>query len=237
VKVLRKEVHVAFENGKVWDGSREDCPDNIFSTNEAFVSLDREESKVRGFRPFAGNFVVEFKGIYHKDNELPQPQLKAAKQIQWVKGGKPMSGTIPTHQEFSVVMEIVGSEWEGTKLFAYPWYMFERDIDGSAKQVGPGGEINKVNDLLKLAGFDFVTDNLAYSDNVLPELELLLQSKGPHQFTVDVVKGYVKDYRPLPVGLSMPKAKAKRNTKAPTGAKRGRPKKVADNLDTPREED
>ena len=220
VKVLKNSVKVTFSSGKVWEGSSDECPDGIFSTPEAFVSLDREETKVRGFRPFSGTFIASFVELWHKKDMQPAPSLKPAKGINWLdkKTGEPRSTTIPTHQEFTAVLQLHGEPWDGLKVFAYPWYMFEEDTDGTSKQVGPGNEITKVNALLRFIGFDFANDTISYSDNVLPELQLILKSKGEHVFMVEIDKGYIKQYKAMPVGMGAPTKKARR----------GRPKKVAD---------
>jgi len=232
VKVLKKSVRVAFESGMVWEGTVDDAPKGIFTTPKAFVSLDAGETKIRGFRPYEGKFLCNFVDIYCRtdddgDEQPPEPVLVEAKQISWTKGGKTQSATIPTHQEFTAVLELVGSEWEGTKAFLNLWYMFEDDGTGAAMQVGRGSEIDKVNKFLKCAGFDFVNDGLKYSDNVLPALRKLLKTKGPHEFLVEFGKGYTKGVEDLPVGLGSKKPKAKAKMAAKPAAKRGRPKKAA----------
>lgn len=228
VKVLRNSVKITFESGKVWEGSPDECPDGIFTIQEAFVSLDREETKVRGFRPYSGTFIASFVELFHKKDQQPAPSLKPAKTISWndKKSGDPRTGTIPTHQEFTAVLKLHGEPWDGLKVFSYPWYMFEEDTDGTSKQVGPGNEITKVNALLRFIGFDFANDTLSFSDNVLPELQLILKSKGERVFMVEIDKGYIKQYKAMPVGVGAPTAKAKR----------GRPKKVVDDV-APDEED
>jgi|SaaInl7_200m_RNA_FD_contig_21_644347_length_843_multi_16_in_0_out_0_2 hypothetical protein len=169
----------------VW---KDDRPVGVFR-----VTLNDKKDRLVGINALPGVYVVSFEKFGKRDaTDVPQP---------WIMRGGPRtskSGSTwmqPDSMKFTFVLKIHDSQNlknDGLTATGMLSYIFERDqITGDTYYTGTGWEMETLELFLKVAGFDFLEDEIPYAGNILPQLEELLQSRNV-KFQAEInEKGFV----------------------------------------------
>ena len=172
VTVTSNKVRVIFDGkDQVIDVLREDAPDYMVSGRQV-VNLSGDNNRIFSAKPIGGSHVCRFIGFWSKEDEPPTPR-KIDARTGTSKAGKPYK--IPEHLEFTALFEITSKKWNRYQLSQNLFYAFEH-YEGDITQIKGAGS-QKLTDFLMVAGLDFATDEIPFSENVLPFLEKLLLSR------------------------------------------------------------
>ena len=174
VTVTSNKVRVVFEDkDQVIDVLREDAPDYIVSGKQV-VNLSGDNNRIFSAKPIGGSHVCRFIGFWSKEDEPPTPR-KIEGKTGTSRQGKPYK--IPEHLEFTALFEIISKKWNRYQLSQNLFYAFEQYEDTAITMIkGTGSQ--KLEEFLLVAGLDFASDEIPFSENVLPYLEKLLLSRG-----------------------------------------------------------
>ena len=172
VTVTSNKVRVQFtEKDQTVDVLREDAPDYMVSGLQ-IVNLSGDNNKIFSAKPMGGSHVCRFIGFWSKEAEPPTPR-KIDARTGTSKAGKAYK--IPEHLEFTALFEIVSKKWNRYQLSQNLFYAFQH-YEGDITQIKGDGS-QKLSEFLMVAGLDFTSDEIPWSENVLPYLEKLLLSR------------------------------------------------------------
>lgn len=155
----------------VWKAER---PLGVFK-----VTLNDKKDRLVGIGALPGVYVMSFEKFGKRDAlDVPQPwPLRGG--LRTSKSGN--TWMQPDALKFTVILKIHDSRSpknDGLTATGMMSYIFERDkITGDAYYTGTGWEMETLELFLKVAGFDFLNDEIPYAGNVLPALEELLKSR------------------------------------------------------------
>ena len=199
------------------EGVSEDLPRLTAGTEMTNVAcrLNGSGDILYGFHPAKGSHIVTFLKFSGKAGEVSRPRLQTGGPRQTRDGRK---WNQADRMVFTALLEIMTGDFKGCVVPFTVDYIFERDVDGSAFMKGPKRSMLQLGKFLELAGFD-MTSVLRWSENVLPDLEMLLsEAAETHPFQISMMIGHtggawVDDMSELPAGLNLsnlptPKAKA-----------------------------
>lgn len=180
---------------------KEDAPDYLIDGTYN-VGMDADCTKVLWAAPPFGNYVVQFVGFPHRDDEPPRPYEIKAHMVQ--SSGR----NFMTKDQwlFSAEYEVMRGEYKGFKVKkAYIPYAFKPFTFTSRTLAGITGEGSKrLEEWLLAHKYNFDVDELEYADNVLPQLEKVLKVRGPIILMAELTKeGMVSKLSPVPDGLSI----------------------------------
>jgi hypothetical protein len=178
VKSTAAKVMVTFvDGGDNFVFPPEDVPEYMEDFNgRCFVATNRDQTTVVFAAPHKGQHLIRFKEFWHKENEPPQiDHDPGGRKLPTKKGG---FWTTPEQFTFSVTYEIVAGEYKG-------WPMRQRFLpyDGFFQAEGEEGEPiagvmdKRLEDWLAKVGYDFDTDTLPWSENVLVPLQKILRKR------------------------------------------------------------
>ena len=190
---------------------REDAPDYMISGRQ-LVTLSGDNNKIFNARPQGGSHLCQFIGFASRDAEPPTPRKIDAKTGTSKKG---QAYKIPEHLEFTALFQILGGQWKGYQLANNVFYAFLPYEGGITQIKGTGSQ--KLEDFLMVTGLDFATDDIPFSENVLPFLEKLLLSRGKKLIIGLSPDGWVDTIVQAPEGMGEEeptKATVKIETKA-----------------------
>ena len=210
VRVLPTSLRVIFQkDGRAIDtydvqktGWPEDRPSGLYKitlakTNDAvkFVSPPgRDEPFLVRFDEFANRI-----GRTDDNPGVPQPKIKPGETKSWPGGG---SSYIPEHPVFSAKLVVIEKgPYTGLSINYEIPYIFE-NYPGTTSTMfaGTAKQNERLEKFLRLVGMDLLNEDIPFSDNVLPWLEMRLQQLGK-VFSVQLNEsGYVaKDgFRTIP---------------------------------------
>jgi len=187
VTVTSTKVRVVFEeSAQVIDVLREDAPDYMVSGRQ-IVSLSGDNNKIFSAKPLGGSHFCKFIGFWSRDGEPPTPK-KVEARSGTSAAGKPYK--IPEHLEFTALFEIQKPKrWLRYQLSMNLFYAFS-EYEGEITQIKGNGS-QKLEETLEVIGLNFTTDNIPFSENVLPFLENLLISRNKTVVISVTPKGWV----------------------------------------------
>jgi len=166
-------------------------------------SANKEGDKLFGVRPADGTHFVKFSRFTSRKGMPPAPRNVDLRSGVARKTGNHYS--IPAHQEFTSILEIVGSAaHKGMEMPYNLWYVFERYEETNSAQFG-GTNKARARDLvefLELCGFDPQSESINYpgDGNVLPGLEAILQGKKRFLTVVLNGQGWIDSIASAPEG-------------------------------------
>lgn len=130
-------------------------------------------------------FTVHITGMPRK-KDAPDPMF-------WTRQGRlaPWGKWQPEALMFTIFTQILEpKKYKGLQIPGTFLYGFDRDELGNMKVVGIGTDATKLEALMNLGGFDWIEDEIPYSNNVLPDLEALFLDRD-RPFVVRMRKGYI----------------------------------------------
>mgnify|MGYP001589048655 CR=1 FL=1 len=213
VRVLPKIVKVTLDN-QVYEIDKDNAPAHVFTTDEAFVSLSGDKSKMYGFAPVEGNFFLKFRGFTKDQQENPATYVREP-ETRPGKGGKG-SWVTPRRLCFTALLEVQGSEFDGATVRKTLDYNFTPDESGRNTNIdGDAYHVRILTEFLRLAGFDFVSDSIDAGEaaEVILGLESVLLEKDA-VFMGSIKNGYANELSSPPKGVAIPKKKVSRAKKA-----------------------
>lgn len=193
VTVTSTKIRVVFQGtGQTIDVLREDAPDYMISGKQ-IVSLSGDNNRIFSAKPSGGSYVCKFIGLWSREGEPPTPKKVPAKS--GVSKGKPYQ--IPEHLEFTALFEIQSpKKWKRYQLSQNLFYAFS-EYEGGITQIKGNGS-KKLEEFLQVCGMDFVSDDIPFSENVLPYVEKLLLERN-HKVIISLnPDGWVDSIVPAP---------------------------------------
>lgn len=188
VTVTTNKVRVEFEdnNNQVIEVLRDDAPDYII-TGRQIVVLSSDNNKIFSAKPIGGSYMCKFIGFWSREGEPPTPKKVEARTGTSSKGN---AYKIPEHLEFTVLFEIVTpKKWSKYQLSMNLFYAFSEYEGGITQIKGAGSQ--KLVEFLEVAGVDFTTDDIPFSENVLPFIEKMLLNRNKTMVISLNQKGWV----------------------------------------------
>lgn len=208
VASLRKtaEYIIVKLDGHTYEIPYEDAPKILPEGEEVFVRIwDSNTGPVLNeARPAGGSHVVRFKQFgrdLQGETDIPMP---------WVmKGGPRKTKTgktwvAPDKLVFTAELEILVEPHKGILIPLLLDYLFEQYEDTGHTMIrGSGKAAQRVVKFMELAGFDWNTDDVEWSENVLPALEALLSTKDKIFMVTMTGTGYPDSLSELPAGVTL----------------------------------
>lgn len=202
---LQGEATVTLEGGKIvvvftednkryMDVTMEKIPEGLVSGDKYQVRLNSTGTEMYSIRPVKCTAVAVFERFTAKKDEPPQPK---------VQQGGPRNGSKGTWYAkdkliFTALFKIVSKKYRGMEI-AYPLDYTFKQWENSTDTVIPTGSKNKdkVVTFLETTGWDAATDEIPYSENVLPFLEKLLKARNKQVLLAVNDKGYIDSLSPF----------------------------------------
>lgn len=167
-----------------------------------YYKLNSDEDILFELRPYGtdmeNRFMVSYKWIPHADGENPKTYTSAGRKVTVKKTGKDL--WIPEHEQFNVEFDIIAGKYKGMTIKASLAYQFAEDDEGNVMIAGHGqwfsGWARELEQFIMLAGFDFTSDNIRWSDDdseVLVELNDILSAR-KNVIDVKIVNGWVREF-------------------------------------------
>ncbi|MBE0573339.1 hypothetical protein IH575_00345 [Candidatus Dojkabacteria bacterium] len=192
VTVTSTKIRVNFQGtGQQIDVLREDAPDYMISGKQ-IVSLSGDNNRIFSAKPSGGSYICKFIGFWSKNDEPPTPKKVPARS--GVSKGK--SYQIPEHLEFTALFEVQTGKWKRYQLSQNLFYAFS-EYDGGITQIKGNGS-KKLEEFLQVCGMDFVSDDIPFSENVLPYVEKMLLERGKKVIISVSPDGWVDSIVPAP---------------------------------------
>ena len=164
------------------------------------VTVSSDGTKIFSITPVDGTFIVRYDGMVTQDGNLPMPKL--------MKGGERKSkngkGTwiAPDYLAFTVLLKVISNPNKRIKIPYNLNYSFEQYLDTKETLIPIGSSpLERTEKFLRVAGYDFSTDSIPWSENVLPAVDDTLTDRAV-KFQVFMKNGYVDDIAPMPPILS-----------------------------------
>lgn len=219
VRLLKDTLKIIMEdNPQPYEFLAEEYPYKVLTGKNLYVALSADEGSIIAIRPYAGTYPVRFFGITHQEGEPPSYKEEAARIVSYKdkNTGQQKSFPAPARLVFFSLLEIVAGVEEG---ICYPFkvpYAVDRNAQtGNMMISGAPSDAKAMRAFMEMWGYDFMNDEIAFSSNILPELENLLKNRDTLML-VNVEKGWInKDgFSNLPPGYN-PRAKKSPAKKAP----------------------
>lgn len=201
VRLLKDSVRITFEEGEGYDLEKDQWEEGR-SGGKYNITLNSQGTKIISVRPLAGTYIVKFHSFGNRKDDIPEPK-------RW-RGGPRRGKTGNTWYQpdrfmFTLNYRVVDTDKKYAGLFINEFlpYCFEKYPGTEFTQVtGARSDINKIERILSIVGFDFMRVEIPFSINVLPWLERhLLTCDKTFMVTINE-KGFVDTTAPLPEGLN-----------------------------------
>lgn len=185
------------------------APRKIYSP--IFFKLSGDGQAIFELRPYGApredKFIVRFNRLPHKDGEEPDHYLSEARDIVWLnpKTNKKVPLHFDAMEKFNALLSIVTGKYKGMDIKVTLAYMFEEDeLDGGIWVNGKGKEFDLLESFLTQAGYDWDSDSMEHTPNILPQLDVILQERAEDNiFEVRLAKGWPKEFQSLPEGMAI----------------------------------
>jgi hypothetical protein len=192
IRVLKNLVKVIFADGDLYELPLEGWPKER-PAGQYNVTLSKERDKVMFINAQAGMYLGRYKGMPRpQGGENPEPYIERGGPRKNKDGG---SFYAQDEMRFKTQVEILDEDahTDGLIITMSLPYLFEQAPGlPNAIIVGRKGQLARLNDGLKVLGYDPTTDeDIPYSPNVLPWLDRwLLVNRRVFQMTLND-KGFI----------------------------------------------
>ena len=217
VRVLQKALRIVFADGDQYEVEKGDWDRPSGKYN---VTLSTMGDKILFVSPPpSSTCLVRFVGFGNRQNEIPEPYIKRGGPR---KGKNGSSWFAPDELTFSAKLEVVDkSPYNGLSIpYSLP-YAFEQYPGTNTTMITAAQtRLIRIEEFLRITGLDLATEDIPFSDNVLPWLERRL-TQTPKIFSVSLNdKGFIQNLVDIPDYLLPPeltgkpkKAKATKKSK------------------------
>lgn len=169
------------------------------------IRLNGTSDVIWGWGPVKGKFIarfVEFAAGRDEDGnkELPEPRFQQG-GYHPTKTGKGR-WYAPDKYTFTPILEILNGDFKGCRIGVFLDYAFERDSSNNA-YINAGKKMQEmIENFLVNAGFDMENEDIPYSENILPDLQMILAKRSKkNTMWIEVEGGYVKVIDEVPAGM------------------------------------
>jgi hypothetical protein len=211
VSVGRKSVIIYTEDERIDipipDGIPEEMelPPAGTQLRNVMVNTNGGGDMLYGFFPSKGTHIVKFYKFSCRDGEDPKPRTIPGGERKSNDGRKWYQ---PDRLGFTALLRVMAGEFEGCIIPLTLDYIFERDVDGTCFLKGGKKSVGRVQNFLDLCGFDTANETLRWTDNILPDLQMLLSERSDEAtFQVAMKDGWVDEAAELPAGFNFKSAK------------------------------
>lgn len=197
LNVTKKLIHIQTENGS-YDFARESLGEGVTlpvenKTLPCSFRTSEDGGTLYGVAPASGMFICQFNRFAAKKGEVPRP---------WLQPGGPRDyngkhWVAKDQYMFTCLLTILSGDWKGCEIAFILPYAFVAEANGDVAIKTGAKTLEKIDNALTLFGIDWTTDNLKWSDNILPALEEILQTRSGI-FQAALEKGNVQELNPLP---------------------------------------
>ena len=159
-----------------------------------WFSLSLDETELFEIRPWDGLHPVKIKEFTRTEEnaDFPEPYVKRGRPGQKrLPNGKISKWPAPPDElRFTAVLEIMGGEFKGYTVKYWLPYIFERGEGNVAKvKTRSTKRLERLQEFLRLAGWDAQNEDIPFSENVLPFLESELVGRSDKNHMMMTVSG------------------------------------------------
>jgi len=192
LQIAGDKVIITMNDKRYEDVSKASLPEGVVSGEQYSIRLSGDGTELWSIRPVQASVVVMFEKFAGKKDEIPQPTIQKGGPREY-QGKKWFA---EDKLVFTAILKVVSKRYKGMEIPYIMDYTF-RQYEDTTDTIIPYGSKKKqqVLDFLKFFGWDAEIDAIPYSDNVLPFLAKLLQSKGV-KLLATVDKGYISNLSP-----------------------------------------
>jgi hypothetical protein len=191
VRVLTRSLHIHFlEDDEVFEVTTEGWDREGGRYN---IVLEKTNDKVKFVSPPGRSepYYVQFIEFGNRPNGVPEMKKKLGGTFPSQHGGtyyRPDTWVAVVKQEV-----VEQGLYKGLTIpYDFPYIFAQDPASGAAMLEGKPGEIRKVEEYLRIAGFDFANEDIPYQTNVLPWLEGRLQAAAKIYTVTLNEKGFVQ---------------------------------------------
>lgn len=203
VRVLKHSLQVHFlEEDDVYDVALEGWEREGGRYN---IVLEKTNDKVKYISPpaRAEPYYVKFAGFGNRQNDIPEPKKKPGGMFPNRDG----SGMFyrPDAWVASVKQEVLEAGlYQGLIIpFDFPYIFAHDPVSGAAMLEGRPAEIRRVEEYLRVTGFDFSAEDIPFQTNILPWLEVRLLAADKIYTNMLNEKGYVESVQAAPAFVDL----------------------------------
>jgi hypothetical protein len=206
--MLKDSVKVIFEEDQAtYKIPRSRVPDYLTKGGKLFIQLSTDTTQIRRASPISGSYIVGFMSFTRpQGSDVLGPAVPVQKEHNW---RDKTTGVMrkQAYWAFTVVQEVLEGPFAGMRLFGPQEYRFVEAIVDGESVAGIFGRSARAYIRLKAwleaAGLNWEEDTIAWSDNVLPEIEELLHGRmQPYLCQLDGKFGWPDTYSALPANLA-----------------------------------
>jgi hypothetical protein len=204
VRVLKNGLRVIFADGDTYEVSSEGWN---YPTGKYQITLSEGNDKILFASPPAGTYLVRFREFGNRQNKsdgntgMAEPYIKRGGMRDGKNGNKWFA---PDELSVSCKLEVVdpsgpSSAYKGLNIiYSFPYAFDVQPGTQFTMITAKASRLVKIEEFLRIAGLDFLNDDIPYSTNVLPWLEHRLQS-ARKRFSVTLnEKGFVQTLTEIP---------------------------------------
>jgi len=204
VRVLANKIKVIFEDGDIYELPLE-AWDTARKPGNYYIGLNKDRTDIAFLNPPPGRtWTTRFREFKREGAEIPMPYVEPGGMRQKKDGGTFYAESELRAKALLSILEPDG-KYDGLTLTVIIPYIFDQSPNNPSATImyGKKGQIARAERLLRLAGFDFATDQIPYSPNVLPFLETMLKERDRVFTATTNDKGFVTELGELPVGFQV----------------------------------
>lgn len=210
VRLYKTKCKVEMEDGSLYELSKESIPSYLTKGDKLYVSLSEDTTRIRSARPISGTHIVGFIG-YTRPEGRDHPPYPVLKERKW-RDKKTGVLKRDEYYGFTARMQILEGDHEGMRLYGPLEYRFTEVEQAGTQVAGIWGKTARAYvrliTFMESAGFDWDTDTIPWSENVLPFTEeLLFERCQPFQVTLGGKFGWPEQYSGLSTHLVKPSKK------------------------------
>ncbi len=168
------------------------------------IVLTKTNDKIKWIAPPGRSepYFVRFVEFGNRPNEIPEPKKEDGYEATSRYGGTYWK---PDGWVAKIKLEVLDQgDYKGLTIPHKIPYVFVQDpVSGATMLEGTSGQNKKVQEFLRIAGFDFANEDIPFGTNVLPWLEVRLQA-ALAIFTVTLnEKGWIETLSPAPAFVDL----------------------------------
>lgn len=182
-------------DGTIYDIKKDNITIPVISGENLFFQLNSDNTFLYKLYPFGEwkDMDTNYPSLFtvrtlefpkKKDMSISEPWIRQGRVTPWGKWQ-------PECLMFSALLEVLDpADYRELIIPTSFQYCFDRDTLGNMKLKGVGRDAAMTDSYLNLSGYDWIEDEIPYSNNILPDLENLILDRN-RPFVVKMRNGYV----------------------------------------------